>query len=352
MAATNRLSASEQTALNLACKAFSDATQRYRAEPRKGDATLADMVDAVVHFSVSGKQFDMPVVIAPNAASHGAAAVLQRTRSRPERSADRPLMLITYHVSPKLAEDLIARRIPFLDTAGNAYLDEPEATVMIVGRDKPARKHTDTTSRSTTPKGMCVSFALVTQPDLAQQPYRTIADQSGVALNTVNLAVDDLIARGLVVQKRGRRVIADRRRFIEDWVNLYPTRLRRKLAAQRFASSRGIEWWQSAYLSEYDARLGGESAAEFLTHEIKPASIILYAHAGASSSLMRDARLRPDPQGEVEVLESFWPQHAERSWDVQPGIVHPLLIYADLIATGDSRNHAVAQALHERYLAS
>jgi len=352
-AVTDRLSASGQTALSLACEAFSDATQHFSATPRFDASARPDDADALVHFTVSGRQFDMPVVFAPTWTNFP-NFVNQRTHiTLGSAAADRQLMVIAYHVTPKVAAEFIARRIPFLDTAGNVYLNEPEATIMIVGRDKPALKPTDTSSRSTTPKGLRVSFALATQPGLIGQPMRTIAAASGVALNTVNLAVDDLIARGLVLKKaNGRRVIADRRRFIDDWVSQYPTGLRKKLGARRFASGVGIDWWTCAQLTGFDARLGGECAADALTHELKPALVTVYVHAGVSTALMKAARLRPDDEGNVEILESFWPQAAEQSWDVPPDLAHPLLIYADLISSADSRNHAVARSLYDRFLAS
>ncbi|MGF6871683.1 type IV toxin-antitoxin system AbiEi family antitoxin [Paraburkholderia sp. MM5477-R1] len=260
-------------------------------------------------------------------------------------------MIVTYHVTPRLAEKLIANHIPFLDTAGNAYLDEPEATIMITGRDKPALKPTDTTSRSTTQKGLRVSFALATQPDLVAWPLRAIADLSGVLLNTVNLAVDDLIARGLIVKKNGRRAIADCRRFIKEWTVLNPTGLRPKLGARRYSGGVGIDWWRNAPLADFEARLGGDCAAEVLTHEIKPVSVTVYSAGGAKSSLMKAARLRPDVNGDVEILEPFWPAHAARGWKVPPGVVHPLLIYADLVASSDSRHHEVAETIYDRFLA-
>ncbi|CAG9274868.1 conserved hypothetical protein [Paraburkholderia unamae] len=351
MAATHRLSASEQMALSLACEAFSDATHRYHAEPGFSPPSRPPRVDASVRFSVSGKQFEMPVVIATNPASASSAGIRLASAAAGPKSG-RPVMLVTQHVTARLAQSLIAKGIPFLDTAGNAWLDEPEATIMIVGRSKPALAQSDTRSRSTTPKGLRVTFALATQPGLVQQPYRTIAQASGVALNTVNLAVDDLIARGLVVHKGNRRVLANPRRMIDEWASLYPARLRPKLMAQRFTSGVGVDWWQGAHLSGLEARLGGECAADLLTHEIKPASVTVYARTAATLALKKTARLRADPQGEVEILESFWPETAERNWDVPPGVVHPLLVYADLIATGDSRHHAVAQTVYDRFLAN
>lgn len=357
MATTDRLSASDQMALKLACEAFSDATTRFHAEPRVGAPGLPESADAAVRFSFSEKQFDMPVAIAPNASVF---AVHNRERNAITRlnaatlrtASDRPVMVIAPHVTPRLAEKLIAEHIPFLDTAGNVYIDEPEATVIIVGREHPRLKHTDTTSRSTTPKGLRVSFALATHLGLVQEPYRTIAEKSGVALNTVNLAVDDLVARSLVVRKNGQRMIADRRRFVEDWASQYPTRLRTKLGARRYSSGVDLGWWREAPLSDFDARLGGECGAEILTHENKPVSATLYVHGGAPSSLMKAARLRPDPHGEIEILETFWPRDVEEDWDIPRNVVHPLLVLADLSASGDSRNHAVARTIYERFLAS
>jgi len=348
VAAKHRLPPSDQAGLALACEAFSDATHRFRAVPRAnpGRRPNTDDTPTMLHFTVSGKQFDMPAVFV-NRASASTRLALD---SYPVPPKGRPLMIVTHYVSPRLADQLIANRIPFLDTAGNAYLDEPEATIMITGRDKPALKPTDMTSRSTTPKGLRVSFALATQPDLVARPLRAIADLSGVALNTVNLAVDDLIARGLIVTKNGRRAIADWHRFIKDWTVLYPTGLRPKLGARRYSGGVGIDWWRNASLADFNARLGGECAAEVLTHEIKPASVTVYSVGGATSSLMRAARLRPDVNGDVEILEPFWPEHAASGWDVPSGVVHPLIIYADLVASGDSRHHEVAETIHDRFL--
>ncbi|WP_438327696.1 type IV toxin-antitoxin system AbiEi family antitoxin [Burkholderia pseudomallei] len=362
MAPPDHLTATEQQALTLACEAFSDATHHYRAAPvtanEKKDlahvrVSASDGADAWVRFTVAGKRFDMPVVINASTRSLGASIIVNRMLSRRAPNDARPLMLVTQHITSRMADDLIAKGIPFLDTAGNAYLHEPEATIMIVGRDKPALNLKNPTSRSTTPKGLRVTFALLTQPGLVHAPYRTIADRSAVALNTVNLAMDDLIYRGLVVHKGARRVIADRRRLIEEWASLFPTRLRPKLSPCRFTSwTKESNWWSRPEILDIDARLGGEAGADILTHEIKPASLTIYSHGGITPRLMLNGMLRPDDRGNVEVLETFWPAKAEEGWNLpHREVVHPLLIYSDLITSGDDRNRAVAQTIYDRYLA-
>ncbi|OLL33328.1 hypothetical protein BTH42_02160 [Burkholderia sp. SRS-W-2-2016] len=351
MADKERLSSSDQMALSLACEAFARATQHFHAElqisPRRPDST-----GALIQFSISGKHFDMPAVFLKNATASRYFAKVHDFSTFPRHNAGRRPMLVTYYVTPKLADTLIHHRIPFLDTAGNAYFDEPEATVMITGRDSPALKQTDTTSRSTTPKGLQVSFALATLPNLVASPYRTIAEMAGVALNTVNVAIDDLIARRLVVVKRnGSRAIADQGQFIKEWVTQYPTGLRTRLGARRYASGLGIDWWRDEGASILGARLSGECAADVLTHDIKPASVTLYVQDGVSPELMRSGRLRPDGNGAVEILDAFWPGQATSHWDSPPHVVHPLLVFADLIGSGDSRNQEIAATIYERYLA-
>lgn len=351
MPANPALSVSEQHVLDEACVAFERATRRFRARPVRVPAAYKARADAMIRFDIAGQTFEMPVAVSLRVESlAGALAALRRGGSAVP--GERPLMLVTPHLSAELAAGLTDQGIPFLDTAGNACLIQPEATVMIAGRPKPARAPRRQSSRATTPKGLAVMFALATQPGLVAQPYRAIAAASDVALGTVNLAMDDLIARGLVGQRRnGERLLPDWPRFVQEWVALYPSRLRAKLPSRRFASL-APDWWRSFDFAAFDARLGGEPAADLLTHDLKPAAITVYTHGTASNRLLLEGRLRPDEGGEVELVEAFWPPSAALDWREQEvPVVPPLLIYADLVSSGDSRNLAIADRIHGRYLA-
>ncbi|AKM01230.1 type IV toxin-antitoxin system AbiEi family antitoxin [Burkholderia pyrrocinia] len=344
---------SEQHVLDEACAAFERATRRFRARPVRVPAAYNAHADAMIRFDVAGQAFEMPVAVSLRVESlPGALAELRRRGGAAQMTGERPLMLIAPYLSAELAAGLTDQGIPFLDTAGNACLIQPEATVMIAGRPKPARAPRRQSSRATTPKGLAVMFALATQPGLVAQPYRGIAAASGVALGTVNLAMDDLIARGLVGQRRnGERLIPDWPRFVQEWVALYPSRLRAKLSSRRFAGL-APDWWRGFDFASFDARLGGEPAADLLTHDLKPAAITVYTHGAVPNRLLLQARLRPDERGDVEILEAFWPRSPALDWREQDvPLVPPLLIYADLVSSGDSRNLAAAERIHDRYLA-
>ncbi|WP_429299232.1 type IV toxin-antitoxin system AbiEi family antitoxin [Paraburkholderia sp. GAS199] len=261
-------------------------------------------------------------------------------------------MLVASYIDADLASHLIGQNVPFLDTAGNAFLSEPEGMVMISGRPKPQHTPKPETGRAFSRKGLQVMFAIATQPGLVSQPYRAIAQRSGVALSTVNQVIDDLRLRGLLALKAdGERVFVDWQRFVAEWSNHYQTRLRPKLGARRFAGA-APDWWRDFDFSKFDARLGGESAADILTQELKAANVTLYMRAPPGNQFMLSARLRPDLQGSVEILESFWPATLENNGLDFGGqsLVHPLLVYADLIASGDSRNLSVARQVYEQYL--
>jgi hypothetical protein len=62
----------------------------------------------------------------------------------------------------------------------------------------------------------------------------------------------------------------------------------------------------------------------------------------ALKDIVKSFRLRADPRGRIEIVEMFWnPDHFADSFPTVP--LH--LIYADLMASHDSRNIAVARQL-------
>lgn len=150
----------------------------------------------------------------------------------------------------------------------------------------------------------------------------------------------------------------DWKRFVSEWANLYPSQLRHKLAARRFASV-APDWWRDFDFAPFaglpDVRLGGEAGAEALTHQLKASRATLYTQNPVSNEFMLAARLRPDERGDVEILQAFWPISANghsSATAAPPPLVHPLLIYADLVATGDSRNLSVAEQIYDEHIAT
>ena len=104
---------------------------------------------------------------------------------------------------------------------------------------------------------------------------------------------------------------------------------------------------------------GGEVAAAKCVGYLKPEVVTIYLPEHAGKQLLGKARLRKavkwtgDGPGIVRIYRPFWPGVKENKYQIAQGehIVHPILIYADLVATGDSRNLETARMIYDKYIA-
>lgn len=257
-------------------------------------------------------------------------------------------LIVADYVNPKMAERLKAMDMAFLDLAGNAYLNEPPLLIYIKGNKPVEMPHRKLPTRAFQPTGLKVLFALLCRPDLVNAPYRDIAKAADVALGTVGWVITDLKELGFLVEmgKRGRR-LANKAKLIERWVTVYPEQLRPKLVIGRYQAA-DHNWWKQAPLHDYpETYWGGEVAAARLTQYLKPELVTVYTR-GKPGTLLLANKLKQDPEGDVEILEAFW--KIEYDW-ARGDLVPPLLIYADLLATGDTRNIETAKIIYERELA-
>jgi hypothetical protein len=261
----------------------------------------------------------------------------------------RPGILVTAYVNFQMAERLKALDIPFLDTAGNAYVKTHDFFVYVTGRRAKGEAQAERPVRVFRATGLRVIFALLCRPELTAAPYREIANAAGVALGTVNMAINDLKRlRYLRETKAKGRVLENRKALMDVWTEAFPRDLRLRLNPRRFQVA-NPEWWKTEDLAGLDMWIGGEPGATLLTKHLRPELTTVYgdAHFADLAHTIRPAK---DPAGNLEVLQKFWnfaPPQQVRGYRVAP----PLLIYADLLATGDARNLEAAEIIRERFLA-
>jgi len=253
-------------------------------------------------------------------------------------------ILVAPFITREIAERCRELRVAFMDTAGNAYLEGRGLLVWVVGQQRPVEMKRRR-FRALNPAGLQVTFALLCRPNLTQTNYREIARAAKVALGTVGPAITDLEARGFIqFAGRGERRLLDPHRLLEEWVTHYHTALRAKLNPRRFDGD--TDALQRANLKNYDAYWGGEVAADKLTGMLKPATFTIYAREPIAR-LVAAHRVRARTGGPIEVLEVFWNFPPEPD---HPGVVPPLLAYADLLATRDGRNVEAAKVIYDRLI--
>jgi len=308
--------------------------------------------DASIEIDVGGKPHRYTVAIK----RVDRFAAIGQIKNQLER-LPQPGLLVAQRITTETADVCRELDVQFIDANGNAYLHAPGLFVLVKGQRLAKKEYPDLVAteppRAGTPTALRVIFALLCQPELLNAPYRAINQAAGVALGAVGWVFFDLNNRGFTTggNKKGDRHFLERKRLIDEWVTNYPIKLRPKLNPRRFHAT-DPNWWQQVDIARYEAQWGGEVAADKLTGHLKPNTVTVYMRPTAHmrqnlTRLVADNKLRADPAGEIEILETFWdfPPDAAR-----PDVVPPLLVHADLLATLDPRNFTVARMILDQHL--
>ena len=262
-------------------------------------------------------------------------------------------MLVTDYVTPALADELKARHIAFLDTAGNAYIEQPSFLIWVKGQKPVAKPATVTVGRAFQPTGLQVVFTLLCNPQAVNQPYRVLADMAGVAHGTVGWVMPDLQQLGFVRDlqgERGTRRLFQLDRLLDEWATTYARVLRPRTSLGKYYVA-ALDGWQDWPLAEHGATWGSEPAAALLTEYLRPGELTIYADKLPALLAARMKFLKEPAPGHtavVEVRKRFWSFAGDPEF---PTVVPPVLVYADLLATGDARCIETAKMVHDTYVA-
>ena len=259
---------------------------------------------------------------------------------------DHPLLLIARYVNPQLADQLKQDDIEFIDTAGNAFINNLTLYIFVKGNKPPDILRQAPLERAFNAAGLRMIFTFLCNPGFENKTYREIVAAANVALGTVDRIMKELKKMGFLLDmgKRGYKLI-EKENLLHRWTIAYPQRLRPKLMLGRYKGDFG--WWQQKTLDPLKAQWGGEVAAARLTQYLKPERITIYAAPQELNRLLLENRLRRERAGELEILARFWkPAHVLEHND----LVHPILVYADLLATGNQRNTETAKMIYEQHI--
>lgn len=268
-----------------------------------------------------------------------------------------PPLLVAPRITAETAEKCRELDLQFIDAAGNAYLRGPGLYVFVKGQ-RPIQGEVllllaHEGKRAGTATHLRVIFALLCRPNLLNAPYREIKQLAGVALGAIGPVFDDLTDRGFITggKRKGGRAMLQRKKLIDEWITTYPITLRPKLNPRRFKAPKA-DWWKELDITQYGAQWGAEVAAAKLTGYLRPNTVTIYLHNEKRQKnltrLVAANRLRPDAEGDIEILDAFWDFDGEQ---LTAPTVPPLLACVDLIATLDPRNLEAAKLIHEQYLA-
>lgn len=325
-------------------------------ETEKVDVQLDDCwVDALIKIKGVKNRFAGEVKKWAQQANLG--ALIHQIKNLPEQG-----ILIADYIDPKMAEKLRQADVQFIDTVGNAYINAPPAYVYVKGNRRNITKkglHTKTgTNRAFEPTGLKVIYAFLCQPELVNAPYREIAEKAGVAVGTVGWVINGLKEADLIRGNgnKQKRRITNYKKLFDRWVEVYPEKLRPKQWLGDFIAN-DPNWWKGVDIQKYEGCWGGEIAATKYTNYLKPQVATVYLNDVNLTRFLGDLRLRKamdvigDKAETVTIYRTFWQENiADEDIGTRKELVNPILVYADLVATGDTRNIEVARRIYDEYI--
>jgi len=271
-----------------------------------------------------------------------------------EHECDGALVLSPYVPRP-LAEKLREEGIWFADTAGNVYLEVPGEVLVYVTGERPADPALPTPPWPSAAAAKVLFRLLVLGPEF-RATCRDLAQDAEVSLGLVSRTLTALVSQG-ILDRRGRAVyrVADGRTLLDLWCEAYALKLRPKLFRGRFRGRWGTDFslLLRAVAKERTLRgvvIGGELAADLLGGHLRAGSVNLYVPEGAIQDLAPALGLAPSQEGNVEIYASFAADLGATRRGERFLLGHPVLVYAELLATGEARCGEAALRLREQYM--
>ena len=275
------------------------------------------------------------------------------TRINSATPEKRPWMLFAPHVGAGMAERLAGYDIQYVDRAGNCRVQVGDRYLALVEGRRPPKEHRAKKGTGTRPEGYKLLFNLLAHPDMAAAPVRKLAEDAGIGKTTVADILRRLDDEGMIIDGRGQRQLLDRNELLNRWVTGYATVLRPRLLLGRYRTRdvdpKVLEQRVEATLGDdFVWAWGGAAAAMRLVGHYRGRETVLHVDDHVfEMDLMRRLKALPADDGELIVLRV--PTRAAFE-GAAPRTVHPLLVYAELLALGKERAREEAQLVYEHHL--
>lgn len=258
-----------------------------------------------------------------------------------------PFMVIAERIFPALKQKLREHKIGYLDGAGNIFVQNTGNYLWLDGR-KVIAQAKPVTNRAFTKTGLRTVFYLLWKKDAINLPYRTLAKVTGVALGNVKNIILGLQQAGFILPLNDKEMVLQNKKvLLERWMAGYRETLKPLLLIGKYRLNKPVDLKDLSHfpVKPGETAWGGEPAAELITNYLNPKELTVYT-SEPRNVLMQKWRLIPDLNGYIQFYEKFW----QDDDDVHMPIVPTLLVYADLMITGDPRNIETAERIYDEHL--
>ena len=260
-------------------------------------------------------------------------------------------ILFAPYVPSKIGQHLAQHNLSYADTVGNCHIELAAGRGLLghVEGKKPARD-VATRSAGRVPSHQLV-FAVLAQPALLREPVRAIAVAAGIGKTAAADQLLRLERQGLIHRKRG--VIVDPRAMLDRWLSAYADVVRPAWLVGRYRPQardpEAVERMIEAAWRKRSWAYGGAAAAWRMTESYRGDETIIHVDTMLEEAL-RQLRVVPDRSaGPLTILRT--PGTIAYA-GTEPRLVHPLLVYTEMMTSTDPRAREAAADLRERFLES
>jgi len=290
-------------------------------------------LDGVLEINCNEQKFMFTVEVKRELRNHQ----LQKVEDYFHRFDD--FLLVANRIFPKIKEELRLKGIPYLESNGNIFLKK-DGLFLFVDSQKTLDIEKNKGNRAFTKTGLKVLFYLLLQKQAINLTQRELAEKTEVGLGNIPQIIEGLKETGYLIPLNNKNYVWENRKaLLERWIAEYATILRSKLVKDRYTIKGN---WQEIQFDNNKTVWGGEPAADLLTNHLRPEKFLIYTKENRME-LIKNYRLKPDKNGEVEVLDMFWNKNEGKT-------APPIVVYADLMLEGGKRNNETAQKIYNEFI--
>jgi hypothetical protein len=312
--------------------------------PRRSD----DEADAALKLRTDAGSYRVRVQLFR---SHISVAAAKEIVRRHEGKVDgAPKLVLAPHIGRTLGRTLAEAGLSYVDRQGNCHLVlGRKLYVHDEGHSPPRRAALDRGIRA---PGYEVLFAYLAEERLLDVTLRHVAQVAGVSRQAVVATRQRLLEEGSVVStKAGTRWVSRRRTdALARWLHGYETSVRPALMLATYRtpdrSPLEVEARVAPLLDRETPRWrwGGTAAGFRLAPHYRGPTTTVHVDA-VPPGFRERIRAVPDPGGNLILLGAF----GEVNWKEDTDTVHPLLVYSEMMVSGDDRaREAAAMIMDQR----
>lgn len=250
---------------------------------------------------------------------------------------DKPLLMVAQHIVPNLVNDFQNENISVMESNGNCNVVAAPLFIHISGQ-KPVEVK-EAKGKAFNEAGLKLIFYFMLDESNVNKPYRKISEETGVSLGTIKNVIEELSKSMYVLTTDKGRFLKNKKELLDVWQTYYNQTLKPKLFIKEmeFADPENRNHWEAITLPE-GMCWGGESAAYLLDHFLVPEQFDVYTEVPCIKLAM-SKKMKFQEKGCIRIYQKFWKGNANEK------VAPRLLVYADLMGSGNSRCIEAAQRL-------